>query len=505
MDPFGSNNTRPIIALTGVIAAVALLVGTGCETLSDVAGTVDDGNGAVGGGGGGIGAGTSAPAATNAPEDLTCDDYYESSHLHQQFPVLYCDDTAQFVAEHGGDAKVDATSVARTTLRNAMKTTGVNMKERWQAAYVHLCATELEEVDTYYPNMTLTCKWHADKLDYDVLFKQEDWMSSALQKHVKQHLQQDQQTIQKMAKQEFPPDKSKRQREVYYELRDNVWQAYVAQRQENASYYDAVDTFKQEARKGNIEECAEPLRSKLTSYVNAGPDTTKKTVLTRVADSVGYALTESLARCHWYHDRTFKTGTYLRLLRGKRREVNFGERLYYAQIKELRKDAKKAEKMPQLEGKSLVTLDPDELNPPDLFEMNEAEQRWQNEGYDFADDIDFKNGVVERVSSSGSGVTLHFPEHEVEVPQRECEETGKIDRITRSGEVIYETVCRTVGYETATRQLPDLKLDGDYGVSAGDWVRIAYDMGSDRSALYIAAGENAEDAQVIRVLDLPIE
>jgi hypothetical protein len=483
------------------IASVAtfLLGGAlGCSTAKKVAATAagaatgSSNSGGGGGGGNPVSSVGGPPSASNAPEDLQCDGVYSPRDLTDSFSLMYCD--PQGVNE-------DVISQGRGNVRRAMKTSAPHIKARWRASYVHLCSTELKERRKHYPNMALTCKWHAEKFNFDDLVEEESWMSDNMKDHIRSQVESGRKHIEKVVQSEFSREENKREWEVYWDLREQVWQEFLEDRQNYSEYYKVVEDFREGAAKGDVEGCVEPLKSKLKKYVNNADRKGRKTIIDRFGDSVGYAMTESLARCHWYHDRTFQTGMYLQLLDDKRRQVNFGERLYYAQLAEVQKDAKKKEKMPHLEGKKLLELEPDQLTPPSLFERSEAEEKWRQDGYDLAGDVSFVDQTIARVS----GNTVHFPQKSYQRAVKECEETNRIDRITHTGDVIYEQTCRTVGHETVTSQVDPLELDGDYGLRGGDWVKIARHTGSDARTLFIGARGGESDSRVVRVVDIQLE
>ncbi len=492
------------VSRIAVASVATFLLGTalGCSTAKKVAATAagaasssNNSSSSSGGGGGGgnpVSSVGGAPSADNAPEELQCDGVYSPRDVNEGFSLMYCD--PQGVNE-------DVISQGRGTLRRAMKTSAPGIDARWRAGYIHLCSRELEERRKYYPNMALTCKWHAEKFNFDDLVQEESWMSDNMKSHIRSQLESDQQRIEQVVQSKFSKEDNKREWEVYWDLREQVWQDFLEDRKKYAEYYEAVEDFRGGAAKGDVEGCVEPLKSKLAKYVNSADSRDRRTIMDRFGDSVGYALTESLARCHWYHDRNFKTGMYLQLLDGKRRQVNFGERLYYAQLAEVQKDAKKKEKMPHLEGKKLLELEPDQLTPPSLFERSEAEEKWRQEGYDHSREVSFVEQSIARVG----GNTLHFPQKSYQRAVKECEETDRIDRITHTGEVIYEKTCRTVGHETVTSQVDPLELDGDYGLRGGNWVKIARHKESDARTLFIGARGGKPEAQVIRVVDIQIE
>jgi hypothetical protein len=490
----------PRIAVASV-ATVLLVASFGCSTAANVAATAagvaaSNADSSSDGGARSDSPGADAPSAGNAPEELQCDSVYSPRNPDSPFTLMYCD--PQGINE-------DTLAEGRGTIRRAMKTAAPNSEERWRAAYVHLCSRELEERRKIYVNMTLTCKWHAEKFSFDELVQKESWMSEDLQNHIRSQLESDQKNIEQTVQTTFPKNENEREWEVYYQLREKVWQEFMADRNEYADYYKVVDEFRRGAANGEVEGCVKPLQSKLAEYVNNPDEKDRQTILERFGDSVGYALTESLARCHWYHDRNFETGAYLKLLDEKRRKVNFGERLYYAQLAELQKDAEKKEKMPHLEGKKLLEMEPDDLTRPSHFNRSEAAEKWRQDGYDHSRDIRLKKRTISRVSQRGEGAVLHFPERDRKQAVKECEKTNRIDYITHSGDVVYERTCRVVDHKTVTYQTDPLELNGDYGLRGGDWVKLFRHTSSDTRGLLIGARGGNPGSRVVRVLDIQIE
>ena len=445
-----------------------------------------------------------AAKKSDPPESLECEENsYWAKDPDDQFRTLYCE--VRSPVQRGSYVDTDKVSLARTYLRNYMKAAGVEMKERWQAAYVSHCATELEERRRHYPLMTLTCLWHVEQLDLGELFAQESWMPRVLRTQVRGELEEAAALVREVADEEFSRDKAERAREVYYDLRKKVWKEYVADRKKHADYYGAIRDFEAGVAEGEVEGCADPLRDKLTAYVNAGKSKSRSAVVDRMTDSVGFALTDALAQCHWYHDRTFLAGAYLKLLEDHQRRVTFGERLYYAQLAELRKDAEKADKFPHLVGKKLLEMKPRDLQAPRLVSTAEAAQRWRNEGYDLRSTVTLMADSVARVSRSDGTTTLHFPSEQVRVPIKECEKTDRVDRITITGEVLYQRECETVGHEDATKQIPAVTVEGAPDISAGDWVRSVHDSTSDKSTVFLAAEGASPGATVIRILEIAVK
>lgn len=454
--------------------------------------------------------GQHAPPVENAPEHLQCKGAhrYDSHNIEHQFHILYCpnDQMAADVEQNDGRIAEGVIGAAMERLQDTIETIGQDHRERWRVSYVHHCSTLMQNQSSPGPYTTLTCKWYADHMDLDRLAEQESWMSAELEEHIREWLQEDRQVIERAARQHFPADDAEREREVFYDLREQAWQDYVQDRQDNAEYYEVVESFEDDIQAGDIAGCEQSLRSELEEYMGTLGATDRQSVIDHISAPVGYALTESLARCHWHHDRDFEAGVYLRLLQDERREVTFGERVYFNQIEEIRHDQQEAERMPHLVGEELLEISPRDIDTPSVQVLDEVAQEWQRSVTGLANDIAFHDDDIHRVDTSGAGVTYRFKERDVRVPVRECEKTDRIDRIRRDGTVVYEQECEIVEWQDATEQTPAFTADDHHGLQSGDWVKFAYDTGDhDNQMGYIGATSDEPDARVKQILDLGVD
>lgn len=311
--------------------------------------------------------------------------------------------------------------------------------------------------------------------------------------------------IRETARTEFPEAEAEREHEVYSDLRERTWREYIRDRRENRRYYQVIDSFREDVLAGDIEGCVDTLRRPLGRYLQQGGRMNRRELREHLATPVGYALVEALARCHWHHNRDFEAAVYLHLLQDERREVTFGERVYFNQVEELREDAQKAERMPHLVGEELLEMEPRDLDTPSLLVLEEAERRWQRAASRLGRSLDFHEDTVQRARGGERGALFQFPARQVQVPIRECEETDRIDRIRRDGSVVYQIECETIGYRDTTKQTPDLQADRNHGVGRGDWIKFAYNTADhDEQKLFIAAESDDERARVKQVFGFDV-
>jgi hypothetical protein len=90
-------------------------------------------------------------------------------------------------------------------------------------------------------------------------------------------------------------------------------------------------------------------------------------------------------------------------------------------------------------------------------------------------------GVIAAVTKTTTGVHVTFPKSRVQVMDRKCVETNRIDRVAADGKVIYRQECHDTGlvWNDTTPQPVDVRAPYTAGLQAGRFAKFDDMLGSD--------------------------
>jgi hypothetical protein len=426
-----------------------------------------------------------------------CEHYITISDpkLEPIFMLMRCSDS-KITSGSGGGGGAAEYGAARSWIRSQLDTGLNEPSPLLRVAYADMCARELLDDEHPYPAAAIGCAWQTDRIDAAAtkaaLAARRDGDAIA------KRLAADIKTVHELVEKAYPKATNAREWEVFYNLPSRVLKDARARRTANAAAYQRIAAFDAAIQTGKFEGCAAPLRETLAAHLKGA--TTKDALIEKLADPVGYALADALARCHYYSENELKAGVILSLLSHSRRQVSIAEEIYFAEIDALAADEPKARKFPNLVGSKYSRVSPSDLRPIEPYAPTELERNWFSKQYSLANDLGGADGRVERLVPSSNGVTLHFKKERVPVVDVRCHETDKIDTITDEGKIKYREVCTYTPKGMTWSQPQPITVDEATGVTAGRFVRIAQDAG--KSVIASAADGPNEDARITRLADV---
>ncbi len=413
------------------------------------------------------------------------------------FDLLRCE------ASYGWSrGKEDALATARAKIRAILNAGDDAPAQLTRAIYCHLCSLQLAEQRKHYPGMAITCFWHLGQLDDAKLADEIRAISPSDQATVKAHVAAARKTITEKTLAAFPREQAPREWEVFYELPSRILKEYRVRASANAAAVQVLAEFNQKLRAGESAGCSGPLRQRLHDHMK-GHGSSLAEATARMTDPLGYALTETLAKCHFYNQQELRAGALLSFIDSRRRLVRLAEQIWYTQVDELSKDREKADKYPQLVGRKLSSVEPQELGTPEVLD-DSAEANWRSKVRELRT-FSTQEGTVQTVERTRDRAIVRFKKEKVPLVEETCRETNRIDRIDRDGKVVYRQDCmRAIKGTTLSSPEPAaLALDDAAAIVPGSHLKVARRDGD--VAVLLSGPSSDTSARLSRIADVIIE